>query len=284
MFAQLIRYFSRLGISTLFFLSLGKTGKAEMQDFQGTNTANYHHESLSHGNLYLAKLAVSSNLRLFSPEVCNLPAPTINSPKNSMQVNTLVPDFLWNGTGTTRYHLQIAIDDTFSNKIYDTTWGGLVGESISLALSFNLDANSVYYWRVSSVCRDYSMGAYSETADFSTADLVGPFIDPPAMIAPVDGEVVPGLKVIFSWENAQGATGWQLRLYETLNDVQNDWPFSWVWSDNWDTSTDWIFDTVGTYYWRFKVRDNVAWGTLSPTRLMFVGIYPFRIYLPISVK
>lgn len=209
---------------------------------------------------------------------CSLPAPTLTAPINGMQVNTLVPRFEWSGTGTNIYAIQVSIYSDFSAPTINTswTWEGSPPSSFSVYWHHNLVSNTTYYWRVASVCSDYSPGSYSGVASFYTSNITGPFPSPPPMIAPADGAVLSSTTVMFSWGDAPGAVGWQVRLYHTLSDAQNDNnSISAGWADFWANSATLGVDfwrPAGTTFWRLLVLSNTAWGSLSPVRSFRIGV------------
>ena len=232
--------------------------------------------SLSASAQYISPDAtVSQETSTASPPVstasCSLPAPTLTSPIGGAQIDTLIPLFRWNGTGASNYKFELSNVSDFSIIIR-----GIYTSDLYQDITYNLLPSTTYYWRVASACSDYSL-TYSTSESFHTNAITGPFLDPPAIIAPADGAIVVpkieapwGIKTfLLSWEDVPGASGWQYRHYRTLSDAQNDTaPYAithnnWI-AGGWNTSNREALTTPGTYYWRLLVRDTVAWGPLSP--------------------
>ena len=217
----------------------------------------------------------------FSPDACTLPAPSLISPTGGTTFNTLVPNFQWSRTGDS-YRVQISTSSAFSVLIYDRTWGIGGTANPMVRMNFNLSPNTTYYWRVASYCANHEMGAYSSPAQFRTGNVTGPFLNPPAMIAPANGAAQSSLEVTFSWGNVAGATAWQVRIYDSLAEAQNDdqWhqiPHTGMWSTSWYNNSTWIFQSAGTYYWRILAGTDAGWGSLSPIRSFTVGAPTYAV-------
>jgi len=210
-----------------------------------------------------------------SPDECALPAPSLISPVGGAQVDTLVPYFEWSRTGE-YYQVQFSTASDFSTLAVVSTWhiGGTANPRAPM--SFNLLPNTLYFWRVATGCNSIEFGPFSSSAWFRTGNVAGPFVGPPAMIAPADGAALSSSEVAFSWGDVAGATAWQLRIYPSLTYAQNDdqWHrmyYGGVRSYLWSNTVTWTIETPGTYYWRVGAGTDLGWGTLSPVRSFTVG-------------
>ncbi len=219
---------------------------------------------------------------LASQAVCSLPAPTLVHPEDAGTIQTLVPSYQWTGTGANMYYFQVSPYADFHSLLIDVLWIGLYGPTPSVDWPENLAPETTYYWRVGSVCSDGSVSV-SPPSWFQTAAITGPFIDPPALLAPEEAaEFFVNQQIDFSWEDKPGAEEWKLRVYPTLEDAQTDGMGSTAWSMSWFTQTYTSFPQAKTYYWRLSVRDGVAWGPLSPYR-SFVVKDLFMSYFPVVI-
>jgi hypothetical protein len=219
----------------------------------------------------------------FAPDACDLPAPTLISPVGGAQINTLAPFFQWSGLGA-MYRIQIATGSDFSVLIHDGDWQIGGSSHHSILMHFNLSPNTSYYWRVASRCSDYSLGRFSSAASFSTADVTGPFPNPPSMIAPANGASQSSPEVTFSWGDVPDAMASQVRIYDSLTEAQSD--DQWhqkhslvTWSWYWSNSTTYTFWSTGTYYWRVGAATEYGWGPLSPVWSFTIGSQ--KVYLPV---
>lgn len=273
-----IQFLRLVLMGLLGLLVFGKPVKAEpLMDpgqFQTNNAQPFLFYRNSDGTF--AKREFPSSLSR-SPTACSLPAPTLTSPINGIQVNTLVPRFEWSGAGTDKYKIQVSINSDFSAPTIDTFLSGLSNASVSVFWYRNLSPNTNYYWRVATACADYSIGAYSPTATFRTGNITGPFLPAPSIYSPTEGAVLPSLTLSVSWERVAGSVGCQVRLYRTYSEAQSDGNPYTVWSGSANSYCDGMgfqlfspFNVNGKYYYRVLIRDDSAWGSLSPVRSFIV--------------
>ncbi len=212
---------------------------------------------------------------------CVLPAPALTYPAGGSTINSLVPMFQWNGTGTDVYYIQLSTTNDVSNLLVNGYVPYASGATVSYGWRQNLTAGTTYFWHVASICSDYHPGAYSPTATFQTGNISGPFINPPPLLTPAEGaRFLIHATVYYSWGDSTTAKAYQLRVYKSMTDVQNDQIFESFSGDSWRTNAQDIQDATGTFYWRIKVRDDVAWGPYSPLR-SFTVVEPQLIYLPL---
>lgn len=269
-------------LSAVYLSMAGQSVGAQSQSDQASELQRSIAYRLPDGT-YEEKLSLGAP----SPRAsCSLPAPILSSPIGGVVVNSLIPSFQWATSGATSYHMQVSSVSNFSTMYFDTTWILMTGPNLSIEFSSNLMPNSLYYWRVASVCSDFSVGTYSGAESFSTGNLTGPFLGPPVLITPSDGEVFPSLDVMFQWGNVTGATSWQIRRYSTMSDAQNDTSYSNTsssssWNSTWANSTKYRFRKAGIYYWRVLAGDATAWGPLSAIRSLTVN---YGLYLPLVLR
>ena len=284
MFTRLTRLFNRVLIIVLCLVLTAQPVKTKASILMGLPQTEGANGDFVYMNSDGTVTEQFSSHPLSTRGTCPLLPPTPISPVGGTQINTIVPHFEWNGTGTDSYYILVSAFSNFSNTVVDLTLGGFSGINVSFVWSSNLLPNTTYYWKISNAC---SMFNFSSTAIFQTADINGPFIDPPAIISPSDGALLfPSNQFLFSWGNVPGAEAVQIHCYSSMSAAQNDQTMLSLYSNGWVNSyTDtYHFLAAGTYYWRLKVRDNIAWGPFSPV-YSFTIIYPAaKIYLPAIMR
>jgi hypothetical protein len=213
---------------------------------------------------------------------CSLPAPTLVAPINDIEINTLIPNYQWTGTGTDTYGIQVSAHSDFSNANWTTTYSGLTNNDISVSNIQNLAANTTYYWRVTSVCPDGSYGSFS-TASFRTGNVTGPFLSAPILTAPAEGAILTSLDVPFEWEEVAGAKVAQIRFYRSLFDAEQDQYTLACSYTTWTTSANIQLYSFGTYYWLVIAGNDTAWGAKSAIRSFTIKA-PYSVYLPLILR
>lgn len=76
------------------------------------------------------------------------------------------PTFVWHASNATQYHLQIQSDTLFNTIVLDT-----VVTDTAITVSTLLDANTQYFWHVSSI-NSTGESSYSEMAQFTTGSAI----------------------------------------------------------------------------------------------------------------
>ncbi|MFN0157194.1 MAG: endonuclease [Bacteroidota bacterium] len=173
------------------------------------------------------------------------------SPADSTEGVPIPAPMYWQSTPTaTRYQLDLSLLSSFvtvlvtDSSLTDTT--RLVSE---------LESNTTYYWRVRSG-NGAGWGAFAGTRSFTTGN-------PPAQVqlgSPAN--LVRGIPtpVVFSWQPSPDATIYNFELSQSGS-------FGIVLVSD-SSLTDTLhtvsgLDTLTTYYWRVRARNNFGWGPFS---------------------
>lgn len=126
-------------------------------------------------------------------------APILNNPANGQANLEFRPAFVWSGSNTENYTLELATDMAFNNIVFSTTVN-----TTTAAVDSDLASNTRYFWRVraTNACGD---SVDSATFTFITMPAPG---DCPAGITPIQ---------IFSDDIENGDNGW------THSGTQDTW-------------------------------------------------------------
>jgi len=194
-----------------------------------------------------------------------LTAPTLSSPVNGttgILTNTILT---WNASaGALSYHLQVAVNPSFSNPFVDK--GGITSTSYEVS---GLSNNTTYYWRVSTT---YGNGTSPYSSTWSFVTVVFP-PSAPNLVVPPDGATGISTNPTLVWEQSTGASSYQLQ-------VSTESSFSSIVLDQSGiTSTSYtVTDLAGntTYYWRVNAANqggNGQWSAVkSFTTLIVNGV------------
>ncbi|MFV9507891.1 MAG: hypothetical protein AB4911_25360, partial [Oscillochloridaceae bacterium umkhey_bin13] len=217
-------------------------------------------------------------------QACNLPPPTLVAPIEGIVSRDLrTPLYTFEPIAETReYIYQVATNSNFTNPLTTDRAFASAGETTTVFASFfDLNPLTTYFWRMSSVCSDGTLGAFSEPATFRTGERVtGATCDlpPPTLLSPAMGATVETLVPIMSWENSSQAYEhrYQLARYPNFTLLEssgtyiglrpaNPTPLTAEPRNNLQPNT--------LYYWR--VASNCAEidtiGAFGPARTFMVG-------------
>ena len=156
-----------------------------------------------------AKLTITtytewSEVRTF--QTANPPGvPILASPMNNALVTTTTPLFNWNNStlpgGTTfdKYQIQVSTSNTFGATVIDafTTLADITDSDYTPCPGI-LTNGTTYYWRV----RSFNAAGYYSA--WSIARYFREAMSPPALVAPIGGITVGGLKPLLDWDLVLG--------------------------------------------------------------------------------
>lgn len=190
---------------------------------------------------------------------------TLNTPANSA-TGVQTPALLtWYRTQTADiYHLQVSSSNTFSSFIVNDST--LVDSSSSTA---GLTLNTMYYWRVRSHI-PAGWGLFTTARNFTT------WTTPAQVVAtsPSDGSTGIAIPVLFTWQSAATATGYQF-------DLSTSPSFATILlTDSSLTGTSKSVSGLALntqHYWRVRAKNGAGWGTYSTTRSMTTWTTPAQV-------
>jgi hypothetical protein len=136
--------------------------------------------------------------------------PVLSLPAANALVTDYTPTLDWAdstvpaGTTFDRYQVQVATDAGFASLVADDDVSGVT--SSMYVPSSDLASSTTYYWRVRSFNTFGHYGAWSPVRTFRTV------IQPPVLDMPADLATLPTNRPVFDWQDADGATGYQLQI------------------------------------------------------------------------
>ena len=226
------------------------------------------YEVLNDGSIIVTRIQVIPE-QIQATGVCTQPAPTLLEPTHGVQLNTLIPDYIWTQVSAEifRYSFQLSRFSDFSSVDENVTFytsHPSPGSPYNGYSRTNLLPNTLYYWRVASECEDTGeAGPFSSASSFRTAPPGGVILPAPNLLAPDDGATMGSTRVTFSLGQVSGAVEYQRRYYHSQADGWDDW-FMWVSGRN--PLTTQTFDPQETIYWRGGAVNDYAVGTPSGQR------------------
>ena len=165
-----------------------------------------------------------------------------------------VPTLLvWHqATMSLNYQIQLSVANNFSSLVANDST--IADTSITVP---NLLLNATYYWRVRGR-NNAGWSPYSITRNFTTWNTPSQVI----LQSPADGAQGMPSPVDFRWSAINGSTNYHFELSSTANFstlVQSD-----------STLTDTVLtvaglDSLTTYYWKVRAKNNAGWGPFSST-------------------
>jgi hypothetical protein len=182
-------------------------------------------------------------------------APSLISPVNGVQNQSLNPSLTWNAvTGATTYRVQLSTSSIFATILEDYPSLTVLTKTVGL-----LTVNTPYYWRVSATNAG-GTSPWSVTWSFTTVP--APPIAP-TLLSPTDGATDQSLNPTLTWGVVSGALTYHLQL-STSN------TFTTTIVD--DASLTVLTKEVGplvigtTYYWRVSATNAGGTGPWSSAR------------------
>jgi hypothetical protein len=200
---------------------------------------------------------------------CTLSPPTLLIPANGAQVNSLVPNIEWQRKPNVyEYHYQLALNSAFTSTVDSVTFFGINPEVLGNIVERpdeNLLPNTLYYWRVASICAEIdTMGGYSAPFTFRSGPGGGTFLPPPSLIAPADKATTGSLRVTFQYTEIANAEQYSIHIYSSQEAAEAD---SWRQTHSTaNTTRVAVFGPEETVFWRVTTRNNYGWGNLSAIR------------------
>ncbi len=173
-------------------------------------------------------------------------APVLIAPADGSSFTDGNPVFDWGDvSGATGYAIQISTLNDFSLMIFDQQ----VSES-SFPFSGRALGAGNYYWRVMALDDSSGMSEWSAVFAFSVVR-GGTAVTPPVLQSPVDKGTTEDTTPDFEWEDAAGATGYQLQAGSSPD-------FASVSIDTTVSVSRYAFSAdplgLGSYYWRVRAR------------------------------
>jgi hypothetical protein len=138
-----------------------------------------------------------------------LTTPTLISPTNESNLNTLIPLFKWNSGSNpcaTEARMEISRDSQFS-QIFLSAWSATQGVQ-EYKMHTNLDPSTTYYWRVVLICEG-NEDLYSDMWTFTTGS-DGVILPASELITPINGITTSSTIVTFEWAAVEGAIDYVL--------------------------------------------------------------------------
>lgn len=178
-------------------------------------------ETLSQSGRVVASMGApalpASPASLLAPHACTAPAPTLLAPVGGATSNDLeLPAFQWDPVSNiSEYIVQISATDIFTRPLVSSSAIADPGEDVVFGdVSYDLEPDSTYYWRVASVCADGQIGPFSAPAVFATGGAGGGECDlpPPVLLRPVDGMETDSLIPMLTWAVRADAYEYQYEL------------------------------------------------------------------------
>lgn len=203
--------------------------------------------------------SVMSNVFEFQPNI-TLPAqPSLEFPLAGADDIRDTLNLVWNyAQGAGSYHLQVAMNNQFGNKVVDET--GIVDTSFQVT---GLQGETTYYWKVTAENLAGS-SEDSEIFDFTTA-----FPAAPMLVYPTDVTTDIELAPTFQWTGREDAINYYLQIFEGLTTDRNKSIL-----DSVLTTTEYTSPELkpGTFYsWRVRVSNQFG-GSLWSTVYKFKTI------------
>lgn len=181
-------------------------------------------------------------------ETEGITVPVLISPADGSSFMDTTPDFDWNDvSGATGYRVQISTVNDFSATVTDQ-------QTPSSSFSFSGRALSPgnYYWRVMAHNGASGASEWSDAFTFSVARS-GTAIIPPVLQSPANGGITEDTTPDFEWEDAAGATGYQLQAAGSPEFISPS-------VDVMMSASNYAFSAtplgLGTYYWRVRAQSG----------------------------
>ena len=183
--------------------------------------------------------------------------PTLLSPANGSDLNTLIPLFQWdsgNDPNATALRLQVATDPDFTYTVMSLWYVGGTGVG-QFRFPHNLDPATTYYWRAWLLCGE-TEGPYSEVWSFTTGS-GGTILLAPTLIAPANGSTLPS--VTLQWSAVDGTVEYLVHWRK----VGQGW-YTYTWVTDTQREISWL-EANTSYEWWVSARNDYAIGDDSET-------------------
>ena len=185
--------------------------------------------------------------------------PTLIAPLDGSTVDTLRPLYQWdNGqyASATGCTVQVASDAAFQDVV--VWYWFYVGQGIYHTRPMDtLNQRTTYFWRVALMCGD-ATGPWSDVWSFTTGE--GTLPPAPSLISPANGAALASLPVTLEWQAVQGATLYEVGLWEQGNGQV----YGALRSET-SLAVPWQLDLDTTYEWQVRAGNDFGFGPWSPT-------------------
>lgn len=187
-----------------------------------------------------------------------LTAPSPLSPLDGAPADAETLVFRWEPVpGATTYHLQVALDDTFADPVFDAP----LGPSTEATLFDLFPSTQDAYWRVRAAA-SHATGPWSEPAAFTAAVEAIPARPTPVLIphlvTPTAEMPVEGHAATFGWQPVSGAAAYEI---EWAQDTDFSAPLAHL--NVGDTTLLTLYEMLpedGTvHYWRVRALARGDW-------------------------
>lgn len=200
---------------------------------------------------------------------CTLPPPTLLEPTNGVQVNTLIPMIKWaTASNVFEYRYQRSLSEAFTTIVSSGVLFGVRPDKSATTGNTpndNLQLDTVYYWRVASICADIdTQGAYSAPFSFRTGADETQLPVPPSLQFPGDGITTGSIRVIVRFTEVPGATGYRVEFYNSLQSAEQGSRNRSIGTSQTTVTT--VFNPKELVFWRVRSRNDYGWGPLSAIR------------------
>jgi len=229
--------------------------------YEGSDSFTY---KVSDGELESNIATVTLTINAVNGAPCST-APTLISPSNGSNPNTLIPTFQWdngNVSGVTEVNLFVSLhenDFPYDWVYWVTSYNSSFDEERYDVM--NLDPATTYYWKVWLRCGEIE-STHSEVWSFTTGS-DGIILPAPILLSPADGSEIwsSDLPVILQWSEVTGAEEYKVGL--TKWDA-GSWYLVW-WTTVTETEAIITYPlTENSYYkWWVQPINNYAIGTKS---------------------
>jgi len=184
-----------------------------------------------------------------------LQTPTLISPINGASSVTLTPLIDWSDvSGATSYNLQVATNPGFSTPVIDLS---SLPSSQYQVPSGILQANTLYYWRVSA-SNSNGTSAWATAWNFTT--LASP--NTPNLISPTNGSNILTLTPTLDWSDVSGALSYTVQVSTDTNFINLAVNQSGLTVSQY-TVTSGALTGNTTYYWRARAENGAGSGPWS---------------------
>lgn len=185
-------------------------------------------------------------------------APTLISPANGSNLNTLIPTLQWNGgndSAATTLVLEAAKDTSFT-QIELSLWSTPTGVG-QWQWYWNLNPGTTYYWRAHLECGTSLKSPYSTVWSFVTGS-GGTILPAPSLISPPNGSTTSSPSVTFQWSAVSGATQYVFQRKQVGTTTT-------YLSRVTGTQTIRSLNPNATYQWSVSAQNDYAIGSASAT-------------------
>jgi hypothetical protein len=224
-------------------------------------TALQNRVSLGHASAITFTPALTTYLPVvFRGHLYCATLPTLISPADGDNVDTLIPLFTWdsgNDPDATDLYLEIWRDAQLTHWVTGLKSGARTRGIHQWRINLNLDSATTHRWRAFLMCGS-TQGPYSELWSFTTGS-GGTVLPAPNLLSPANGSLLPGpgpggTEVTLKWSSVSGAVEYQVTYLK-----------GWFLRTTVVTGTEAMLrlglDTA--YEWWVQARNDYAWSAES---------------------